>query len=292
MKQNHLVTAESEPFRRDLSLAVEELARYVVALERAMGDPRQPGGGVVDTPGLGVLLALQIFGPLRPSTLAELLAMRSGTTSKRIERLERASFVARKVGVVPEDRRGVIVEIQEGGRLEIDRIERVALAMGVDLLRALQPLTVERPAIATAPAEPQAPPVLTALFRFVSLIDHTVIRAVGDHDLLHPSDPRPLLLLADLDRNGPRPPGSIPALLDRSRSATHRMVSQLAAESLIATTTPTAAQPRPLTCIAPNGHRALQSVLTALDEDLPSLQPAIGDLTGSLTSSRSLGGPQ
>lgn len=266
----------------DVAAAVEQLALYVVALERAIASSSRPDGGVTDTPGLGVLMALEIFGPLRPRTLAELLNMRSGTASKRIERLVRASLVDRRRSVVPGDRRGVVVEIRDAGRLELSRIERVTLAMGGGLLRALQPLRLPQPATPAASADPERYPALGALFRFVSLIDQSIIRAVGDHDLLHPADPRSLLLLVDLDRNGPRPAGSVPGLVDRSRSATSRLLSQMTAASLIDTTPPTAGAPGGLTCISADGQRALQSVIVALSEDLVSLQPAIGDLVRAL----------
>jgi DNA-binding MarR family transcriptional regulator len=275
------MTSQPTPYD-NVAAAVEQLTLYVVALERAIASPSRPDGGVTDTPGLGVLMALELFGPLRPRTLAELLNMRSGTTSKRIERLVRASFVDRRRSVIPGDRRSVVVEIRDAGRLELARIERLTLAMGAGLLRALQLLRHTQPATPAASADPEGYPALGALFRFVSLVDQSVIRAVGDHDLLHPSDPRPLLLLVDLDRNGPRPAGSVPGLVDRSRSATSRLLSQMTAASLIDTTPPTAGAPGGLTCISADGQRALQSVIVALSEDLVSLQPAIGDLVRAL----------
>jgi DNA-binding MarR family transcriptional regulator len=272
----------------DLEAAVEQLARYVVLLERAIAPPSPQARGVTDTPGLGVLLALEIFGPLRPSTVAELGNMRSGTTSKRIERLERASLVTRRLGAVPGDRRGVVVEITDAGRTELARIERVALETGAELLAALQPLTLAPTDSAAASGDPPGYPVLAALFRFVSLIDHTVLRAVGDHDLLHPTDPRPLLLLVDLERHGPRAAGSMPGLLDRSRSATHRLVGRMTDERLVEATEPLAGSPRGLTAITESGRGVLRSVVDALGEDLPSLQPAIGELTRALTTATSV----
>jgi DNA-binding MarR family transcriptional regulator len=283
------MTSDSNP-SHGLAAAFEQLVLYVVALERAIASPSQPDGGVTDTPGLGLLIALEVRGPLRPSTLAELSHMRSGTTSKRIERLVRASLVERRLGVVPGDRRGAVVEIRDAGRLELARVERVTLEMGAGLLRALELLILPQPAAPAASADPGRYPALHALFRFVSLVDQSVIRAVGDHDLLHPSEPRPLLLLVDLDRNGPRPAGSIPGLLDRSRSATSRLLRQMTAANLIDTTPPTAAEPRGLICISADGRRAVQSVIAALSEDLLSLQPAIGDLVGALTDSTARAG--
>jgi DNA-binding MarR family transcriptional regulator len=271
------------PSRQAMALAVERLAKYVVALERAMRVPGADSGNSIDTPALGVLLALQIFGPLRPSTLAELLTLRSGTTSKRIERLERGSMVARRLGAVSGDRRGVLVEIQEPGRREIERIELTAIELGPELLDALAPLVVEP---RDTDAGSAGPSVLAALFRFVSLIDQTVERAIRGNDLLHPSDPRPLLLLADLDRNGPRSPGSIVGLIDRSRSASHRLVTQMTAQHLVAATTPTASRRRPMVGIAPDGRLALDAVIDGLSEDLPELQPAIAELVGSLHLAR------
>lgn len=279
----------STPMRHDeLTTAVEQLARYVVLLERVIAPPSPQAGGVTDTPGLGLLLALEIFGPLRPSTLAALGNMRSGTTSKRIERLERASLVTRRLGAVPGDRRGVMVEIADAGRTELARIERAALETGGELLAALQPLTLASTDPVATPADPQDHPVLAALFRFVSLIDHTVIRSIGDDDLLHPTDPRPLLLLVDLERHGPRTASSIPGLLDRSRSATHRLVGRMTAARLIGPTEPVAGSTSALKGITPSGRRALQAVIDALREDLPSLQPAIGELRRALTTDPSV----
>ncbi len=78
------MTSQPTPYD-NVAAAIEQLALYVVALERAIASPSRPDSGVTDTPGLGVLMALELFGPMRPKTLAELLNMHSGTTSKRIE---------------------------------------------------------------------------------------------------------------------------------------------------------------------------------------------------------------
>jgi DNA-binding MarR family transcriptional regulator len=120
----------------------------------------------------------------------------------------------------------------------------------------------------------------------VSLLDHSVLRAVGRYEVLHPSDPRPLLVLADLERNGPCTPGSIPALVDRSRSATHRLVRRMSAAGLVTNAAPRAVGRGPMVGITREGSAAFGSVLDALAEDLPALQPAIAAMARSLGGER------
>lgn len=272
--------------REELTRAIEELARYVVALEAGIGSSGgSASGAVIDTPALGVLLALDLFGSLRPSALAQLLAMHSGTTTKRIDRLERAGLVSRATRPVPGDRRGVVVEITDAGRHEIARVEEVAVTMGDELRLALRPLMAATAETGAGPALVGTAPVLAGLLRFVSLLDQSAIRGIGAHHVLHPSDPRPLLLLADLDRNGPRPPGSLPALIDRSRTATHRLVRRMADDGLVATAAVPGPGSRALVRVSPRGRRVLGAVLTALDDDMADIGPALAELVAALDAS-------
>lgn len=53
---------------------------------------------------------------MRPGAVGELTRLSSGGVTKMVERLEAIGLVERRIGVLEEDRRGVLVELTRRGR--------------------------------------------------------------------------------------------------------------------------------------------------------------------------------
>jgi hypothetical protein len=64
-------------------------------------------------------------------------------------------------------------------------------------------------------------------FRFVALADASTLDVVADIEVLHPSDPRGILLLTNLDLEGSTTLSEIAVLIHRSRSTANELVSQM-----------------------------------------------------------------
>jgi len=109
-----------------LSLALTE------AGERAVRDP-----DLVSALPVTLLFALDMDGPMRPTGIQELTGLSSGGVTKLVERLEGPGLVARKTGVIEDDRRGVLVEITRRGR---NTVRTVADAM-VGAMKDAEPVT-------------------------------------------------------------------------------------------------------------------------------------------------------
>lgn len=229
---------------KDVERLLNGLCHLMVAFERAIGDAPDDSGRRLglDMPGLAVLVSLDLFGELRPSSIAELLGGSSSMVTKVVGRLDRAGYVERRFGAVPDDRRAVSVRLSEPGRRVIDVCDRELAELSIDLLAAMvavdfsavtnrkdtlgeQPLTGETP--------PTTGPGLAEFLRFVVEIDKPISATVGQLDSLHPADPRGLLVLSELDAHGPIRIGALPKMIDRSRNATERLVQALAADGLV-----------------------------------------------------------
>jgi DNA-binding MarR family transcriptional regulator len=85
-----------------------------------------------------VLATLRRSGPpyqLRPTDFASSLMLTSSGATKRLDRLERAGFVARKPD--PEDRRGIIITLTPAGSSLIDKLTKAHMENEHRLLSAL-----------------------------------------------------------------------------------------------------------------------------------------------------------
>lgn len=81
------------------------------AMREATGEPDLVGNAPIR-----VMATLDLSGPQRPADLADLTGMTSGGLSKLLDRMEEAGAIEREEGVVPGDRRGILVSLTERGR--------------------------------------------------------------------------------------------------------------------------------------------------------------------------------
>jgi DNA-binding MarR family transcriptional regulator len=72
-----------------------------------------------------VLMGIHLDGPMRPTALAALAGVTSGGLTAALERLEASSLVTREFGLVPGDRRAVVVRLTAKG--EAVALETAAL---------------------------------------------------------------------------------------------------------------------------------------------------------------------
>src|SRR6478672_7782074 len=89
---------------------------------------------------VGLLSALRISGPLHqlsPTHLAKGLMLSSAGITSRIDRLERRGFVRRLAD--PNDRRGVIIELTDGGLEVVDAAVAANSVSDRQLLARLDP---------------------------------------------------------------------------------------------------------------------------------------------------------
>lgn len=104
-----------------LGLAVTESAG------RAVRDP-----DLVAPQSMTLLFSLDTDGPMRPTAIQELTGLSSGGVTKLVERLESKGLVARKTGVIADDRRGVLVELTRRGRSAVRSMaDAIAASDGV-----------------------------------------------------------------------------------------------------------------------------------------------------------------
>ena len=278
---------------------IDELCTLVVAMETAMGTGVQRHGRPwsLDTPQLGVLISLDVFGPQQPGSIAALLGLTSGGVSKLIDRLERHQLVQRSFGAVPDDRRAVLVELTDLGRDAIVAFDAVVRGLAEGLLDAVAPLLPapadaptpgpadERRTVGAEPA-PGAPtitgPVLASLFRFVALLDAPIWLVAGDLEVLHPSDPRGLLVLYRIDRRGPLRSGDVPELVGRSRAAAARLVTTLEASHLLARAADATDGRGVRLELTPVGRAIVRGVTASVTVALAEIQPAMADLAVAL----------
>lgn len=280
---------------RQVEDLIDQLCTLVVAMESAMGAGVERHGHrwALDTPQLGVLISLDVFGPQQPGSIAALLGLTSGGVSKMIDRLEGSGLVRRAHGAVPGDRRAVLVELTDLGRDAIVAFEDVVVGLADGLLQAITPLLTpaadaDGPGAPApdAPPTPGAPmisgPVLACLYRFVALVDAPVWTVAGDLDVLHPSDPRGLLVLTRIEREGPLRAGDVPGLVGRSRAAAARLVIDLEASHLLAREPDTVDGRGVRLALTPVGQAVTRGVLASVTAALADIEPAMADLAHAL----------
>src|SRR3954468_11609397 len=117
--------------------AIETVSRELVQLVRGL---RELQGAVsaasrhpVDPSGAAVLSRLDELGPVRLSTLAQVLCLDISTVSRQVPTLERYGWVERQRD--PEDNRAQLLDLTEAGRRVLEDVRRSR----VDVLRRLLP---------------------------------------------------------------------------------------------------------------------------------------------------------
>jgi DNA-binding MarR family transcriptional regulator len=279
----------------DVDTLLNQLCHLMVAFERAIADAPDGEGGRLDLdmPELAVLVSLDLFGEMRPTTIAELLGGTTSMTTKVLGRLERSRLVTRRLGSIPEDRRAVTVQISDPGRRAIDITGGMLAELGIDLLVAMAAVEFRAASAEHAAREdhevpgetpPTTGPGLAEFLRFVVEIDKPILSTVGALGPLHPSDPRGLLLLSELDLRGPLRIGSVPALVDRSRTAAHRLCTSLQDAGFVARVrgeVPGDARAVVLE-LTDLGRALLRGVVAAITAHLAELRPVMLSLSLAL----------
>jgi DNA-binding MarR family transcriptional regulator len=283
----------------DVDLLLNQLCHLMVAFERAIGDAPDGEGGRVNLamPELAVLVSLDLFGEMRPTTIAELLGGTTSMATKVLGRLERADLVSRHFGSVTGDRRAVTVVISDAGRRAIEAADGILAELSVDLLAAM--VAVESGGTAgglgageVAEVPGAVPPStgagLAEFLRFVVEIDKPILATVGALDPLHPADPRGLLILSELDLRGPLRSGSVPALVDRSRNASHRLCADLEDAGFVTRVRGTVpGDARAVTLeLTDLGRAILRGVVAAVAVHLVELRPSMVSLSLALAGQR------
>jgi DNA-binding MarR family transcriptional regulator len=263
------------------------LCRLVIDFEAQLVTGLALGSDTItlDTPGLGALVSIDVFGALRPGAVAVVLGMSSGGTTKVLQRLEAAGLVLRRLDSVPGDRRGVVIELTDAGRTAIRGTEAILIEQASRWAEALTPFASPTPTDASAPAVPAdldaspgvAGPAVAALFHLVGAIDQVVIENVDDIAALHPADPRGLLLLTELDLSGPLPVGAVATLIGRSRASTNALLSALDASGMVERSPHAEGSDRRLVLarITSKGRRLLVGLTTAFTSKGPELRPLV-----------------
>lgn len=290
----------------DVGSLLNSLCHLMVSFERAVaGDPDGSGGALgLDMPGLALLVSLDLFGEMRPSSVAQLLGGTTSMATKVVGRVERLGYVVRRHGEVPGDRRAVTVQLTAAGREAIDRCDRVLSGLSLDLQAAM--LSVDRaaeeedrgrPGQADPPGEhpPTTGPALAELLRFVVAIDRPILATAGHLEALHPADPRGLLVLSELERRGGLRIGDLPALVDRSRNTVERLVRNLEAEGLVTREVGVLEADRRAVVVDLTGvgKAVVRGIVGAIRADLAELRPAMTAFGLALAGERQgLGAPR
>lgn len=266
--------------RSALEVFSRAFCRAVIAFEHRLRTAPDGTASAADTPGLGVLVALDAFGPLRPVTITGLLGMTTGGATKVVDRLERRGLVQRHEGAVPGDRRAVVVGITDAGRRAIASADRELRALAGDMADAITALLGPGPTPAPAPSGA----AVTALYGFFGPADAAVVEAIDGSDVLKPGDPRGVLVLLEVAHGGPLALNAVPPLIDRSRAATHRLVAALVREGLVARQT--APHDRRLVRLAASEHGRVVAtrILDSLGRHRPAWEPPAATLAAALTA--------
>jgi DNA-binding MarR family transcriptional regulator len=289
----------------DVDMLLNQLCHLMVAYERALEDARDDAGGKLelDMPELAVLVSLDLFGEMRPTTIAELLGGTTSMATKVVGRLERAGLVVRHLGSIPEDRRAVTVEISDRGRQAIGVCDEILAGLSIDLLAAMAAvefrataaeLEVERHEEVPGKRPPSTGAGLAEFLRFVVEIDKPILSTVGALAPLHPADPRGLLILSELDLRGPLRIAAVPTLVDRSRNAAHRLCTNLQDAGFV--TRARGAVPGDargvLLELTDVGRALLRGAVAAITARLGELRPSMISLSLALSGHRQgLGAP-
>lgn len=281
----------------DIAVMVNEFCRVVVALERelaAVGRADEPSARPLETLDVAVLAGLDLLGPMRPGFIAEVANLSTGGASKLVSRLERTGLVARVAGEVHGDRRAVEVVITDRGRDQVRAAEALVVQLAPDLIRSFRAVLLDGAAGATpgrddprgalpgAAVPAVAGPVLGQLIRFLVLADAAALTVVADIDVLHPNDPRGILVLSELDLRGSVRAGDVPELVGRSRAAASALVGRLDALGFLERR-PDVTDGRGVDLgLTPVGRAVIRGVVAAVAADLATLRPAMADLVAEL----------
>ncbi|HUX21128.1 MAG TPA: MarR family transcriptional regulator [Spirochaetia bacterium] len=95
--------------KRQVIIASQEYGIASVLFRNAIG--RRLGLNITD---IGCINFLFIRGSSTPTELARYTGLTSGSTTAMLDRLERANLITRKTN--PNDRRGIVVEVQQRSR--------------------------------------------------------------------------------------------------------------------------------------------------------------------------------
>jgi DNA-binding MarR family transcriptional regulator len=91
-----------------------QFARFGTAVSRSLVEATDQPDFVTNAPIL-VLCLLDLDGPARPGTIAEVVDLTSGGTTKLLDRMEDAGLIHRVYGAIDSDHRGVQVELTHRG---------------------------------------------------------------------------------------------------------------------------------------------------------------------------------
>jgi DNA-binding MarR family transcriptional regulator len=277
----------------DLEELLRQMCHLAVAIEHSIAAPGaiEPTGGTNLTD-LGALVAVGVVGPLHPGEIASALGIGTSAASKVVRRLSARGLVEPFRRPMDLDGRTVTVRITASGRRAVRRFEHVVATLTGDLVSMLTALTsigaqdhgarIEDPA-----GQPTVtPPVAIGLFEFVAEVDRPIAGAAAELEVLHPTDPRGLLILLELRRRGRLRPGEVSGIIGRARPAGHRLTRRLVEDGLVRREPGTDRDRRvvPLR-MTDAGNQKIDEILAALDGALPSIRSAARLLLDSLNAS-------
>jgi DNA-binding MarR family transcriptional regulator len=260
------------------------LCRGGVIVDLALaGDPTTK---LRETAEVGVLLLLTQKEPMRPREVSELAGLSSGGTTKLLDRMEGSGLIERTYGELLEDRRAVTIRITDDGRSAVDVAEGLIRGTARDLVPVLGELleleaeTSPRPGARSAPPDRPAGSILGPLFEFIAIVDFSVIDVIGPDPLLHPRDPRPLLVLIEAAAPQGLAMAEVAPLIGRSSSAANALVGNLEADGLVARHKGSVPADRRIVTVraTPAGQRVLQKLVDALAAALPDAAPVAEQL--------------
>lgn len=267
----------------EVGASVVALFRLGVTLDRALQDPDlvPAAGGALGLSG-ALPIAVLASGPARPREIALATGLTSAGVTQLLDRVERSGFTRRTYGIVPEDRRAVVVDLTDAGRAALDALGRVVLDRSAEVVATLRDIQRHGPpgvAAGLAPGDvPRAdpPPVIVGLLDLIGALDASIARVIRTDDVFEPGDPRPVLLLLELVRNGELRLTEIRELIGRSRGTVHRLVRRMQGSGLIEQV-PSGAGGRPAVLVRPtaSGCELAAALVGALEQDLPTISPVI-----------------
>lgn len=258
------------------------------------GDPTTR---VRETAEVGVLLVLTHKEPMRPREVSELAGLSSGGTTKLLDRMERSGLIERTYGELPEDRRAVTIRVTDDGRRAVDVAEGLIRGIARDLVPALGDLleleaeTSPRSRARSAPSDQPTGSILEPLFEFIAIVDFSVIEVIGPDPLLHPRDPRSLLVLIEAAAPQGLALADVAALIGRSPSAASALIGHLEADGLVARHRGSVPGDKRIVIVRPTpaGRRLLQKLVDALAAAVPDAAPVARRLLDLLDPVPALG---
>ena len=287
--------------RDALQTSLITLGHTFIALDSTLTGPaRSP----TSPAGLGLtgaltLVVVAMTGPARPSAISQVTGLSTGGVTLLLDRLERDGLLQRTYGVDPQDRRAVIASLTDAGRQTLADLDDVVIAHSSDLaadLRSLQrqttsPLPAQRrlagtPERSTPGPDPSrtAPPrALMTLFALVNVFDVAILQVVGEGGAISVTDPRPVTLVVEVNRDGELWLNDLPGLIGRSRGTVHTLLRQMEAEGLTERFRASAGKRSGVKVrLTGAGTELVQSLLHTLHGQLPALSAAIDDFVGSI----------